>query len=177
MMTPTKLEHIDPVTRTWLSGVPRSNHYVGAVIQVLQVPGYVVILYEANHAYRVIPLDARPHLAGSFNLFMGDSRGLWEGNMLVVDVTNQRASWLDKLSFHGDSLHVVERWTLVSSDRIEYRATFEAPTMFTQPWTIAYLFERDKAKTADNYELWEDARREGERDVEHILRAARQRKE
>jgi hypothetical protein len=99
---------------------------------------------------------------------MGNSRGHWEGNTLVVDVTNQNdRTWLDWLSFHGDGLHVVERWTLVSPDRIDYTATFEDPSMFTRPWTIAYRFNRHKE---EGYEIWEDARHEGERDVEHMLR-------
>jgi len=165
-MTPTKREHIDPNTRAWLVGVPRSNHLV-ADIQVVQVPGCVVMLYEANHAYRVVPLDGRPHVGDTIKLFMGDSRGRWEGNTLVVDVKNQNdRTWLDRLSFHGDALHVVERWTLVSPDRIDYRATLEDPTMFTRPWTIAYGFNREKT---EGFELWERADHEGERDVERIL--------
>ena len=167
MVSPTKREHIDPNERAWLVGVPRSSHLV-APLQILQVPGYVVLLYEGNHASRVIPLDGRPHVGERIKLFQGDSRGRWEGNTLVVDVRNQDArTWLDKLSFHGEGLHVVERWTLMSPDRIDYRATFDDPTMFTQPWTIAYRFIRYKE---EGYEIWEDARHEGERDVERILR-------
>ena len=167
MMAPTKLEHIDPHARGWLDGVPRNNHVPGEV-QILQVPGYVVMLYESNHAYRVVPLDGRSHIGENIKLFMGDSRGRWEGNTLVVNVTNQNdRTWLDLLSFHGDGLHVVERWTLVSPDRIDFEATFEDPSMFTRPWTIAYHFNRDKT---EGYEFWEDARHEGERDAERILR-------
>ena len=103
--------------------------------------------------------------------------GRWEGNTLVVDVTNQNdRTWLDVVSFHGDGLHVVERWTPVGPDRIDYQATFEDPTMFTQPWTIAYSFTRDTRAS----EIWEAADYEGERDVERILRSgglAGQRKE
>jgi hypothetical protein len=166
-MAPTKLEHIDPHARAWLDGVPRNNHVPGE-IQIVQVPGYVLFLYSSNHAYRVIPLDGRPHVGDSIKLFMGDSRGHWEGNTLVVDVTNQNdRTWLDWLSFHGDRLHVVERWTLVSPDRIDFTATFEDPSMFTRPWSIAYRFNRHKE---DGYEIWEDARHEGERDAELTLR-------
>jgi hypothetical protein len=167
MMTPTKLEHVDPSARALLVGVPRINH-VPPPLQILQVSGYVVMLYEANHAYRVVPLDRRSHIGENIKLFMGDSRGRWEGNTLVVDVTNQNdRTWLDGLSFHGDGLHVVERWTLVSPDRLNYQATFDDPTMFTQPWTIAYGFNRDKT---EGFEIWEQAQHEGERDVEHLLR-------
>jgi hypothetical protein len=86
----------------------------------------------------------------------------------VVDVTNQNArTWLDWLSFHGQELHVVERWTLVGPDRIEYRATLDDPTMFTQPWTIAYGFNRNKE---EGFEILEMAMPEGERDVDLLLR-------
>ena len=164
--TPTKREHIDPNNRGWLTGVPRIQHYPPP-FQILQVPGFVVLLYENKHAYRVVPLDGRPHVGESLKLFMGDSRGRWEGNTLIVDVANQDArTWLDGLSFHGDGLHVTERWTPVSPERIDYRATFTDPTMFTQPWTIAYSFIHDTRAS----EIWEQADHEGERDVERILR-------
>jgi hypothetical protein len=167
MMTPTKREHIDPHISALLDGVPRINHVPGE-IQIVQVPGFVLLLYSSNHTYRIIPLDGRPHVRTDIKLWMGDSRGHWEGNTLVVDVTNQDdRTWLDLLSFHGDALHVVERWTLVSPDRIDFEATFEDPSMFTRPWTIAYRVNRHKE---EGYEIWEDARHEGERDVERILR-------
>lgn len=163
---PTKLEHIDPHTRAWLDGVPRNNRSPGE-IQFMQAPGYVLLLYSSNHAYRVIPLDGRSHVGEGIELFQGDSRGRWEGNTLVVDVTNQNdRTWLDGQSFHGKGLRVVERWTLVGPDRIDYRATLTDPTMFTQPWTIAYSFNRHNVP---GYEIWEEARYEGERDVERIL--------
>jgi hypothetical protein len=167
MLAPTKREHLDPNARGLLLGVPRVNH-MPPPFQVLQVPGYVVLLYEANHGYRVIPLDDRPHVGESITLFNGDSRGRWEGNTLVVNVTNQNdRTWLDWLSFHGEGLRVVERWTPVGPDRIEYRATLTDPTMFTRPWTIAYGFYREKT---EGFEILEDTRIEGERDAERMLR-------
>jgi len=167
MMTPTKREHLDPASRALLIGVPRYNH-TPLSFQILQVPGYVVFLYESNHAYRAVPLDGRSHIGESIKLFNGDSRGRWEGNTLVVDVTNNDArTWLDMLSFHGEGLRVVERWTPVGPDRIDYRATLTDPTMFTQPWTVAYSLNREKT---EGFEIWEAAYREGERDVDRILR-------
>ena len=164
-VTPTKREQIDPNTRGFLTGVPRIQHYPPPM-QILQVPGSVVLLYENKHASRVIPLDGRPHVGERITLWMGDSRGRWEGNTLVVDVTNQTdRTWLDVLSFHGQGLHVVERWTPVGPDRIDYQATFEDSTMFTRPWTIAYSFTRDTRAL----EIWEQADYEGERDIERIL--------
>jgi len=167
MLAPTKREHIDSHA-FGLEGVPRINHAPPPNMQVVQASGYVVLLYEMNHQYRVIPLDGRPHVGTNIKLWTGDSRGRWEGNTLVVDVTNQNArSWLDWLSFHGEGLHVVERWTLVSPDRIDYRATLDDPMMFTQPWTIAYWFTRNKE---EGFELWESAWHEGINDIDRLLR-------
>ena len=88
--------------------------------QILQPAGHVVLLYEAFHSYRIIPLDNRPHIPDSIRLFEGDSRGHWEGDTLVVDVTNQNpGTWFDMAAnFHSDALHVVERFTMKDSNTI-----------------------------------------------------------
>jgi hypothetical protein len=171
IFTPTKPEHIDPHVRNVLDGVPRINYVPGAM-QIRQIPGYVTILYESNHVYRLIPLDGRPHVGADVKLWMGDSRGRWEGNTLVVDVTNfNDQTWFDSHgSFHSDSLHVVERWTRVGDGRIDYTATIEDPNVFTQPWKMAITINRGNEK---GYEQWEDARHEGDHDAENILRAGR----
>ena len=175
IFTPTKPEHVDPHVRATLDGVPRNN-YVPGGMQIGQGPGYVLILYESNHAYRVIPTDGRPHLGEGVQLWMGDSRGRWEGNTLVVDVTNFNTdTWLDAHgTFHSDALHVVERWTMANADRIDYQVTIEDPKVFTRPWKMAWAINRNKQK---GYEIWEDSRREGERDVEHILLTGKRDKE
>ena len=166
MMAPTKLEHIDTYVRGWSAGVPRVNA-VPFPVQILQFPDAVIFAYENNHQYRVVPLDGRPHVGNSIKLLNGDSRGRWEGNTLVVEVANlDGRTWLDWLSFHGEGLQVVERWTRVGPDRIDFQATYDDPTMFTRPWTIAYPFDRAEA----GYEIWEDARHEGDRDAERTLR-------
>jgi hypothetical protein len=165
--TPTERRHVDPHVRATLDGVPRIN-YVPGGLQIRQTPGLVTIVYESNHVFRVIPVDGRPHVAGDVKLWMGDSRGRWEGNTLVVDVTNfNDQTWFDShASFHSDALHVVERWTLVGPDQIDYEATIEDAKMFTRPWKIAFAINRNKAK---DYEYYEDTRLEGERDVEEII--------
>ena len=175
IFTPTQPEHVDPHVRALLDGVPRNN-YVPGGMQIVQVPGYVLILYESNHAYRLIPIDGRPHVANSLKLWMGDPRGRWEGNTLVIDVTNfNEETWIDSHgSFHSDALHVVERWTMVGPDRIEYEVTLEDPKVFTRPWKMAFPINRNKEK---GYEIWEDSRHEGERDVDHILLGGRRDKE
>ena len=175
MFTPTQVEHVDPHIRALPDGVPRNN-YVPGGMQFIQRPGYVLILYESNHAYRVIPLDGRPHVGPEVKLWMGDSRGRWEGNTLIVDVTNfNDGTWIDSHgSFHSDALHVVERWTLVGPDRIEYEATLEDPKVFTRPWRIAFQVNRNKQAS---YEIFEDARHEGEQDVAEIILGGRRAKE
>ena len=167
MHTPTKLEHIDTEDRCLLLGAPRSN-YRGD-LQIRQIPGHVVILYEWAHAYRTIPLDGRPHLAGNIKLYNGDSRGHWEGNTLVVDVTNFNDKvFLDSHgSFYSEALHVVERWTLVDANTLKYEATLEDPTVFTRPWTIAFTLGRN---TQPGYEFLEEACHEGV-SLEHRLAA------
>lgn len=174
IFTPTRREHIDPHIRALLDGVPRNN-YVPGEMQILQVAGAVVILYESNHSYRVIALDGRPHPPAQVKLWMGDSRGRWEGNTLVVDVTNfNEDTWVDSHgSFHSDALHVVERWTPAGPDRIDYSVTLEDPKVFTRPWKMAFPVNRNRDR---NYEIWEDSRHEGERDVENILAAGRKEK-
>src|SRR5215831_13324757 len=99
----------DPQAHCYLSGVPRQM-YTPFGFHILRPPGSVLLLYEAFHSYRIIPLDARPHISNAIRLFEGDSRGHWEGDTLVVDVTNQNEStWFDMAgNFHSDALHVIE---------------------------------------------------------------------
>ena len=174
IFTPTKVEHIDPHARSAPDGVPRIN-YVPGGLQFREVGGALVILYESNHAYRVIPMDGRPHPGKNIKLFMGDSRGRWEGNTLVVDVTNfNEETWFDSHgTFHSDALHVVERWTMAGPDRIDYEVTVEDPMVFAKPWKMAFAINRNKTP---GYEYWEDARSEGERDVEKMLEGGQREK-
>jgi hypothetical protein len=166
--TPTELAHVDPNSRSWPQGVPRVNGY--EQLQIVQTPGYVVFLYAFAHQYRVVPLDSRPHVGSTIKLFNGDARGRWEGNTLVVDTTNLTdRTRLDHVSFHGVGLHVVERWTRVAPDRIEFSATLDDSTMFSRPWTIAYSFLPEQA----GFELWEEAAYEGERSVTPTLEGNR----
>ena len=174
------LEHLDPRVKCLPSALPRANLPVGYnSYQFLQVPGAVMILYEWNHLSRYIPLDGRPHVSPEVRLGMGDSRGHWEGNTLVVDVTNfstntwvvghgtpqvvlegAPATALDTGHgvFHSDALRVVERFTLVDADTIHYEATIEDPEVFARPWTVAFdAFERAPA----DHILYEYACHEG----------------
>ena len=152
-----ELEFLDPRVKCLPAALPRAHLPVGYnTYQILQVRGAVIILYEWNHHSRYIPLDGSPHVDPEIRLGMGDSRGHWEGNTLVVDVTNftdntwpvghgappegAPASSLNTGHgvFHSGALHVVERFTPVDEDTINYEATIEDPNVFTQPWTIKY---------------------------------------
>jgi hypothetical protein len=166
----TKWEYVDPHTRCFLSGVPRML-YQGN-LQIVQPPGYVVILQEFNHGSRIIPLDRRPHVGDNIKLWMGDSRGHWEGNTLIVDVTNNNdKTWFDLVGdFHSDALRISERYTLVNSDQIDYTATFDDPKVYTRPFTIALNFRRNvSGEQAKTYELFEEACHEGNQDPSAML--------
>jgi len=155
----------DPQAHCWLSGVPRQM-YTPFGFQILQPPGYVVLLYEAFHSYRIIPLDRRPHASAAIHMFEGDSRGHWERDTLVVDVTNQNEkTWFDMAgNFHSDALHVIERYTMTDLNTIQYEATLEDPKVFTQPWKIVFELGRNREP---DYEQMEYACVEGEKDLEH----------
>jgi len=160
---------IDPQTRCFLGGVPRVTYQEVTGMQIDQVPGAVILTYEFNHAYRIIPLDQRPHVGRGIALWMGDSRGRWDGNTLVVDVTNHTdRTWFDVVgTFHSDALHVVERFTFVDPNTIHYEATITDPKVFTRPWTIAFPIIRN---TQRGFERLEMACHEGERGVGLMLR-------
>jgi hypothetical protein len=108
----------------------------GNTYQLAQAPGYVLITYEIVHEARVIPLDGRPHVGASIRMHMGDPRGHWDGDTLVVETTNFTDAAAYR-SARGGGLRVTERFTRVAADRIEWRATIEDRTMWTRPWTIA----------------------------------------
>jgi hypothetical protein len=157
---PSKPEYLDPVSRCFEEGVPRIN-YQGNM-RILQSPGQIVILHEFGHHYRVIYLDGRPHVGQTLKLWMGDSRGRWEGNTLVVDVTNHNdKTWFDIVgSFHSDAMRVTERWTFTGPDRIDYVATIDDSKVFTQPWKLHVQMGRNKPE-----EQWESAICEGNKAV------------
>jgi hypothetical protein len=99
---------------------------------------------------------------------MGDSRGHWEGNTLVVDVTNNNdKTWFDIVGdFHSDALHISERYTFVDPDTISYQATFEDPKVYTRPFKMALTFGRNvRDEAAKSHELLEEACHEGQRDT------------
>ena len=159
----------DPEAHCTLAGVPRQM-YAPFGFQIFQPAGYVVIFFEAFHAFRIIPLDGRPHASSSIKTYLGDSRGRWEGDTLVVDVTNQNdKTWFDMAgNFHSDAIHVVERFTPADSDTIKYEATIEDPNVYSRPWKIAFDIVRNKRP---GFELMEFACVEGEQDLQHYVQS------
>ena len=150
-----------------LGGFPHAS-FTPFGFRLFQPPGEVVMVWEFMHAYRVIPMDGRPHLDAKTKLFMGDSRGHWDGDTLVVDITNQFARpWIDQAAdFHSDAIHVVERFTMLDSNNIAYEATIEDPKVYTQPWKMAYFFSK---YNDPKYEALEFACIEGENDIKKQL--------
>ena len=160
----TRPEHIDTQHRCLLSGVPRLYTIV-PVFQIIQSPGAVVFVWDEYHAYRVIPLDGRPHIASNVKLWMGDARGHWEGNTLVVDTTNVRGARLTYIGdFYSENAHITERFTFVDADTMNYEATVTDPTVFTRPWTMRIV---EKRRPDD--EVWESACWEGNTNPDSFL--------
>jgi hypothetical protein len=140
-------------------------------VRILQAPGYVTITHEMIHDARVIPLDGRPHLPSAIRQYMGDSRGRWEGNSLVIDVTNFRpniTTFHPTATFRGSGarLHLVERYTRAGADEIRYEVTIDDPDTFERPYT-AVLDLKSQG------EIFEYGCHEGNRGLENILSAAR----
>ena len=135
--------------------------------QIFQSAGYVVVFQELIHEARIIPLDGRTHLPGSIPQWMGDSRGHWEGNTLVVDTTN----FDSKTSYQGsrDTLHLIERYTRVDENTIDYRFTIDDLQTFARPWTVL----RPMTRVTDRVSIFEYACHEGNYAMEGILAGAR----
>ena len=135
--------------------------------QILQSAGYVVVFQELIHEARIIPLDGRPHLPGSISQWMGDSRGHWEDNTLVVDTAN----FDPKTGYQAsrDTLHLIERYTRVDDNTIDYQFTIDDPQTFTRTWTVL----RPMTRITDRVSIFEYACHEGNYAMEGILAGAR----
>ena len=142
----------DPVNRCFMPGVPRFV-YMPYPFQIFQNAKEVLLTSEYVHGVRTIFVDGGKHLDG-VDFYNGDSRGHWEGDTLVVDVTNfNDETWFDRAgNYHSDALHVVERFTRVSPDVMNYEATIEDPKVFSKPWKVALPLYRHQEK---NFRLLE----------------------
>jgi hypothetical protein len=134
-------------------------------LQIVQTNGYVVIANEMIHDVRVVPLDGRPHLPSSVRTWLGDPRGRWEGDTLVVESTN----FSDKTAVRGTdrNLHLIERFRRVDANTLSYEFTVHNPTAFTQPWTVSLPLTRF------DEQIYEYACHEANYAMEGMLKAAR----
>ena len=139
----------------YLPGVPRAT-YMPYPFEIIQNPQMVGIRYQFARAVRTIDLTggSRQWLEGWPDFWMGDSRGKWEGDTLVVDVRKlDERTWFDHAgNFHTENLHVVERYTPIDHDHIQYEATIEDPGVFTRPWKISMPLYRIVDKNAEVFE-------------------------
>ena len=148
------------------SGPPLMPSFYNNNYQIVQGPGYVMIIVEMIHDVRVIPTDGSPHLPASIRQWLGDSRGHWEGDTLVVDTTN----FTDQTNFRGAGrdLHLIEKFTRTAPDRIMYEFTVDDPASFVRRWTGQIPMLPAKGP------LLEYACNEGNYAMEGMLKGARQ---
>lgn len=140
------------------AGPPMLPQSYNGNYQILQAPGYVMILFEMAHDVRIIPLDGRPHLSPTVRQWMGDSRGRWEGETLVVETTNFNGK--NPLNGSSEKMRVTERFTRVGADTIQYKFTIDDASTWTKPWsaelplqkTVGPIFEH--ACHEGNYGLY-----------------------
>jgi hypothetical protein len=172
-------DFMSPWDRCITRGIPGGFFPAGYnnAYQIVQSKGYVVIHYEMIHAARVIPTDGRTHAPANMRTWDGDSVGHWDGNTLVVDITNYNGKgWIATNAAAGrikgipqsESLHVVERFTRTNADTSDYKVTIDDPAYYTKPWTVSIPLVRD-----DTYQIFEYACHEGNKAVEDILRGGR----
>jgi hypothetical protein len=140
--------------------------------EIVQAPGYVAIVNEMIHETRIVPLDGRPHVGPNVKLWLGDSRGHWEGDTLVVETTNLTDRTGIAVngggSRHSDALRITERFTRTDADTIQYEMKVDDPKTWTAPWTMQYPLKRD-----DTYGMFEYACHEGNYAMFNILSGAR----
>ena len=146
-------EKLDPENKYFMPGVPRIT-YAPFPFQIFQSDKQLKLLYEYVHSVRTVYTDGTKHPDGHIDWFLGDARGKWEGDALVVDVIHfNDETWFDHSgNFHSDELHVVERYSFLDADHIQYEATIEDPKVFTKPWNISLILYRHKEK---NFQLLE----------------------
>lgn len=134
----------DPALKCYLPGVPRIT-YMPFPFQIFQTPQKIGILYEYVHAVREVYLNSK-HLEGPIEWWMGDSRGKWDGDTLVVDVVHfNDQTWFDRAgNHHSELLHVVERYSFIDRDHLNYEATIEDPKVFSRPWKMNLILYRHR---------------------------------
>jgi hypothetical protein len=134
----------DPLASCFMPGVPRIM-YMEFPFQIFQTPEHIAMTFEWSSVFRLIYTNGKAGRTG-VDFWMGDSRGHWEGDTLVVDVAdNNDRTWFDMAgNFHSEALHLVERYTLLDADTIQYEVTIQDPKVFTKPWKISMPLYRQK---------------------------------
>jgi hypothetical protein len=172
--------HLTPWDRCITRGGSPGGMFPGGYgngYRIVQAAGVVAILYEMIHEPRIIPVDGRPHLPASVQLWNGDPRGRWEGNTLVVEARNYHdrgtiasnaASGRIRGIPHSEELRIVERFTIVDRDTLNYRITIEDPKVYSAPWTVEMPLIRD-----DSYRMFDYECHEGNYALPNILSAGR----
>ena len=146
-------------------GMPDIFAGYNSYYQILQTPGHVAIVSERIHDARIIPLDGRPHVGGAVRNWMGDSRGHWEGDTLVVDTTNLTPQGL--FISTSAKLHLIERFTRIGPNTVNYEVTLDDPATWTTPWTLMIPLKHTDEK------VYEYACHEGNSGMVGILAGAR----
>jgi hypothetical protein len=137
----------DPLSKCFMPGVPRIM-YLDYPFQIFQTAEHVALTFEWSQVFRLVYLNGKSAPSG-FDFFMGHSKGKWEGDTLVVDVTasNDR-TWLDMAgNYHSDAVHMVERYTLTDADTLQYEVTIDDAKTYTKPWKISMPLQRRKDMT------------------------------
>ncbi len=147
-----RMEPLDPEAKCYLPGVPRAT-YVPLPFQIIQGNNKIIIAYEFASASRIIYMDQTD--PAPTDSYMGWSRGHWDGDTLVVDVTGLNdKTWFDRAgNFHSDAMHVIERYTPISSGVVQYEATIDDPKVFTRPWRMSFPLYRRLDKNAQFLEF------------------------
>jgi len=135
--------------------------------EIVQTPGYVAIIYEMIHETRVIPLDGRPHSPSNVRSYLGDARGHWEGDTLVVETTNFREQGIYR-NANPETFRLIERFTRIAPDTVKWAVTVDDPQTWTKPWTFSMPLTKD-----DSGPVLEYACHEGNLGLMNILSAAR----
>ncbi|MFT3906131.1 MAG: hypothetical protein QM718_07510 [Steroidobacteraceae bacterium] len=144
----------DPRSKCFSLGVPRGVYYPEP-FQIFQRAEDLTLWFEFGHTVRTIYTNGSDHPDEYNDLWLGDSRGHWEGDTLVVDVTHFiDSTWLDRAgNYHSSDLHVVERWNFLDANTLRYRATLEDPQVYSRPWTLEVILYRHREK---NFQLIEN---------------------
>jgi hypothetical protein len=178
---PDAPEHETPWVRCVTRGYPAAFFPAGYnnAYQIIQTPGYVVIVFEMIHETRIIPIDGRPKLHANIKQWNGEPRGRWEGNTLVVESTNYNSKGSIGTSAatgrmrgipQTDAMKVTERFTRLDANTINYTVTIEDPKVYSKPWTVALPLNRD-----DTYQMFEYSCQEGNYAMANALSFGRKR--